>query len=190
MVTTFTSAPSLTPSILGVTAVSWSITLWIKCPGGTTVGTGQVTNVILGIMNAEMTNGTFNTNMAWALQGYSTNAIAFTKGTTGGGNNVFSVLTPPTGPNIVRDDTWKMVTIHIPQVGITGAIYVNNESVPAVTDVHSAQSASLPGQFLCIGAYSQPMTYLARDYQLGKIAFHDHMLNQTERSLLYESVVP
>jgi hypothetical protein len=142
-------------------------------------------------------------DIGWVVcaQGGTTphNTVGFIKQTTyrgstgGGGSSSNASAAAP-------QDTWTMVTVNV-------GLFVNN-SVPGVATIALNDQASVVGgtaggynsaitwpsdPYFCIGAYSDSdgteIDGRAGEYRLGKLAFHNHELDQTERSLLYNAMV-
>lgn len=95
----------------------------------------------------------------------------------------------------ITPDTWTFLTFAINRTGTIVKWAKNNDTVYTNGTTSFTGNGAHPdiaaGQFFCIGAYSDQSGVNGRagDWYLGKLAFHDHELNATERSILYETMV-
>lgn len=181
----FQPAPTTSPNI-SADGTEWALTFWIKAP---TTGSlsGGFTSIIISMMNADKDNVVFDANSLFAVSGAGTSVIGFSRGVSGLSTRNISLSAAG-----ARDGSWHLINFNVPGPSSTGAAHIDNEDTPQTTDTQTLSDFPNANQFLCIGSYS-PLagpTALASDYQIGKIAFHDHMLNQTERSLLWEAMTP
>lgn len=184
-----------------------SISFWYKAGNitGVTNGIGQT---LMGAMSALYgsaglhASGPYVTSggdgglqwMSWFISEHHSGsgcAIRFflpIRAATTFGNYVADVTITP--------NTWTFLTFVINRTGTIlkwakdlDVSYTNGTTSFTGNGAH----ADITGpQFLCIGSYSDQGSQNGRpgDWYLGKLAFHDHELNATERTLLYRSMIP
>jgi len=97
----------------------------------------------------------------------------------------------------VDDNNWHLIVMNWPERTAapgTPTAYIDLDTVGSVGNSGSQLSAGssviTTPQYFSIGCLSALQTALDIEYRLGKIAFHNHLLNATERALLYNSMVP
>ena len=182
----FQSAPVTSPNI-SANNTSWAMTVWLKMPSGTVTGSAFYNTCFLSMMNAnQASSGGASSNGIFSFTCGNTNTVAFKRGVLDNTSGAYFVV----ASTVIRDGTWHFVSVNVPDSTQTGTMHIDNEDDPSGSDTQSNSTAPNAGLFLCIGKYSNaagPTAYAA-DYQIGKIAFHDHHLDQTERSLLWESM--
>lgn len=93
--------------------------------------------------------------------------------------------------NVAFDNAWHMWTLNVG----AGAVewYKDNQSTPpggGTMDPVDTANMSIPTNlFFCIGGgYAAVQTGPAVDWFIGKVSFHSHVLNATERGLLYNAM--
>lgn len=85
----------------------------------------------------------------------------------------------------VRDGTWHMFTWQF-GLGSGGRGFIDNNA--SGSDGDAFVGATAASTYLCIGAYVSGYTGYDAEWRIGKLAFHDHNLNLTERSILYNAM--
>ena len=90
----------------------------------------------------------------------------------------------------ITPNVFHLVVIHGGQDGAPGIAFDLEAAYTVGGGGNAGQIGLNHGQQICIGAYSDVVGVNGRqgDWWLGKLAFHDHTLSQTERSLLYHSM--
>lgn len=204
----FVNASTLTPNIfLSRSDGPWAMSFWFK-GANITYSTITVSQTLFAVMNSLCQNGGTDAGQVWTVS--STAGVAATANpirfhqqrsspTTGTGSYDGSVL--------VAQNKWIFVVINKPfnttggsgnnAVGTmyTRAEDAERETPTTLTGAGSGSGSGSPGigpgMKLCIGAYSDIGNANGRDgeWRLGKLAFHDHMLTLTERSLMFNSMV-
>jgi hypothetical protein len=173
-----------------------AIVFWIKSSPVTISGSGLNTAIIMSVMlNTAAPSSTSSSTWmqdasVWTIAASSTgtNQLGMYKITaaSGGGSGGQFLATPPT-------DTWTMVTMN-PSQATDGGIYLNDNASPTQAWSTSGNgtfpTTSVANCFFSLGSYANHANLSGRsgEYRLGKLSFHDHHLNATERALLYNAM--
>lgn len=199
----FQPAQTVTPNLFKTVTqlMNFSISFWIKLGSVTFVSNPTFASTIFGLMsslNASVTNHEASALGAtgeglWAFSAYSNTGIGF-----------FECGYKPSGgtfnsrgaKRILTADEWTLVVLGHPGSGVGNpGIALNDEETYtggwARSDTSAASWTLSPNLKFGIGAYSDMGSVNAREgeYRLGKLAFHDHTLNETERLFLYHAMV-
>jgi hypothetical protein len=193
----FCEPPVVTPAIFtDPGSFGWAMTLWLKLGSHANLATASMLQSLLTLQlldadesNPETTGGGASSfgMTTFCLLALGTSGVKFFRFGAGGFAPAWTRLASGNLPV----NTWTMLTINI-STATAGELYLNNNRSPAGTSGNGNWYS--PGSFLykklCIGAYSDHANWNGREgeWRIAKLAFHDHQLNQTERSLLYHSM--
>lgn len=194
-------APTLSKDIFhlreGSLTGGWAMTCWLKLSNLSVPANGRP---MFGCSNSVASGGfTYgrNNNIKFLVGTRNTNGIAVTLQP---GNDVVS---PSSAMNcyIYNNSAWNAVsgqwhlfTMNVyPSGGFYGgltAVFLNDSN----SSVSDSYGIGLGGgisatQYLHIGPYSNNYVGRADEWRMAKWAFHDHPLNQTERTLLYDTMM-
>lgn len=188
-------APTLDPNILKAREgelPDWSMTCWLKV---TNLGSGSGSGpVMFGCSNSAVTSGwgnSRNNNMKFLVGPYNTNGVSVNLQP---GNNVASPTSSMNG-YIFNNSIWNSVSgqWHLFTLNIidgTVAAYINENTASSSDTFFTGLGTGLSsGMYLHIGSYSNSLVGRGDEWRMAKWAFHDHPLNQTERKLLYDTMV-
>lgn len=185
----FQAAQTLSPNVFLSRTSTWSMTFWVKGPnaGGAASNVGE--NMLFGVMRADCATASLEvTSCVWGIG--ETNAggerrIWYTAGASGS-----RLFTSGATINTFWNSTWQMVTITSAGTVTGNAMYLNDVVLPIVTAGVTVTAPLTTQQYFCIGSYSDLSTLDGwdQDWYLGKLCFHDHVLNATERALLYNAM--
>lgn len=188
----FVRCPDIGPSnILNVnTNYQWSITCWVNIP------TTDAYGVILSTANSASSGASASatsTNDPLRIQrvptGY-TSGGSLAYGNRRANNNLGNSGNWTTSG---RYNTWVMCTFILNQTSPTStpmAVYLNDEATQAGSQsAGGTVSAWGSNLYLAIGHYGRPALYYPAEFRIGKIAFHDHALDYTERLLLWHAMM-
>jgi hypothetical protein len=178
------------------TSLVGAMSFWIKSPAGPTAGTSNNNNGNFVIITCEsQASPVANTNVgeyAWQVFAFSTAQVGGRRSSSTGTNQFTANL----GTTPTRNDAWHLIVmnwgISAPKLEMYSDLDLTTGQTGA--RVTGAITATTP-LYLCIGGYGLGMGLgatggqWAQDFQLGKLAFHDHALNDTERALLYYAMV-
>lgn len=176
----FMPAPAVSPDLFrlrnpGGSTEEWAMSVWLKLPllGGTT---GTYQNVLFGVMNSLMDDqsGDFIWYVGTHLSG-ATRSVYFVENSSGGANKSYP------------DANWHLYVVN--HNGISS--FEMFQDLDAVSSSSNIAAGAFSNLFFCIGAYSDAGTVDGYDqeWRMGKLAFHDHRLNQTERAMLYNAMM-
>lgn len=175
-------------------SIEWSIVVWLKFDSftGMVDGDGRYDQILCGVHNAEW-SPTLNGNPDYLDGNWSFQAVA-------NGVQFFR----PNGRATTADAeyhringlstaTWYMFTMTVGPTASTGLLYLDDEVTSSETSdsiVTSVGGTTLTDAKFCIGAYSDTGVPdgAAIDWHMGKFSVHDHILNSTERALLYNAM--
>ena len=178
----FCPLPVTSPNI-GANNTSWAFSCWAKLPA--TGGTGSdFTHLILSAMRGDFASTGPGSTSFISLNAWTTPQIGFVRAIGSAGASQFAIR------GGVRNNTWTLLTVNVPNTSQTGAFY-QNESTVVGFDTQTAQANPSSPLYLAIGKYSSMSgpTSWPVDFQIAKIAFHDHHLNATERSLMWNAMM-
>lgn len=195
------------------TTTPWAMSLWFKSaahPSSLAAGIHRA-QIIGGIFSDDYAGSgtTFSTSdywtgstgaMLWALaQATGTNGIGFFRVRTNNGTpasfecNVISTY-------VVNE--WNLIVVNVAydsnaaHAEMTTRGQTAGAEVGPVQDIGGSSTStgtiSTPrGLYFSLGSYTDTTTHNGKQgiYRLGKLAFHDHRLNATERNLLYHAMV-
>lgn len=181
--------------------LNWAMTAWLKMGALTNDVTATMLKTMLSIQTIDADHqhlanaygapagGSTNSKTLWAMTHYGTTGVYWRRLAQNG----FSAGSPACGTTALATSLWKMVTINV--IGNVQADMYIDDSATAVSsgsggNFYGGQAANASRMF-CIGAYSDHAAASGRpgEWRIGKLAFHDHPLNLTERSLLYHAMV-
>lgn len=175
----FQKAQTLSPNVFLSRASTWSMTFWLKAPGSGG-GSGQMGRFqIISVQNASYNvDSTIGSNAVWMIGADSLTSATLAFSFGAGANRIDGY----------RDDTWHLITVDHRSNVSDGAVW-RDTSLSSGT-IGANNSAVNPNMFLTIGSYSKlgNMNGYDREFRIGKLAFHDHLLNSTERALLYNAM--
>lgn len=178
----FQPAPSTSPNIAENLTV-WAMTFWINCPSAN-VGSAM----FICLENQNSTGFGSASGLLWhistATTSPNTTGLRARRGTSGTGGQYFEAYASG-----VRDGTWHLVTVNFAAASNPGTIWLDDAATAAATATQGAGGSLASNYFLCIGGYGGSNRGVPLDYKLGKLAFHDHQLNATERALLYNAMM-
>jgi hypothetical protein len=169
----------------------WSMTMWLKCPAASPAG-----GVMVGCMNINSTlldTDSLDGNKAFAVYARTGASMGFVRSPL---NNVASPDSSKTNHSNFTFPTslWTLLTINIDKAAsVTDSIYLNKNASATASDTAANSGGGgsyTANQYLCIGGYGTAQTGRAEEWRIGKWAFHDHPLNLTERSILYDTMAP
>lgn len=179
----FIPAPDITPNWFRSRQAGGSMTFWFKSSDATSGSDQQ--DVIMGSMRYDCnTTNPFNsnqTNFAWMIGASGTTGMRVAA----------SSGTQAIAWTDCRDGNWHLICMQ--QTSNVYRIYVDdNVGNSGASTVDTTPAPDQTAQFFCIGSYSDGsnMGSWDGDFQIGKIGVHDHLLTQTERSMLYNTMVP
>lgn len=204
----FQPAQSLSPNVFLTRSATFSISFWINAGLITHDAGWRGDQVIMAVMNANMNTPS---NLPQSLgsgmgdQGYgqspwlivahgsatgSNCRIGMVKATHqysfGSSGRVLEVSAP------LPQNQWAFVVFQLSGLSTSIDCYVNLTQYAGSTSGGSGSQIGVAGnQYFCIGSYSDQPNMNGRDgeYRLGKLAFHNHLLSTTERSMLYYSML-
>lgn len=173
-------SPPLFTNRTAAVGQNWSMVYWFKGPSAapsTSKGIGTLFSPMNASCNAP-TLGTDN-NYVWHSHIYL----------QGGVPNMGFARAANVTNWAYAANTWFMVTVVVQ--GSNTNVYIN-DALTNISASSAAISTTLNGNnFFCIGSYSDQGTMNGwnQDWYLGKLSFHDHALNSTERALLYQAMI-
>jgi hypothetical protein len=180
----FIPAPSLTPDILAQN-VPWGLSFWISGPTSGWTQYSIIMSVETSLANTTPYTPTVQRPIV-LYTGSTAGQLQFMRSTLNSSSYIFQVtaLTIMPGPA-----NWAFIVIDVPPAGQTGYAWNDDGTAPLSSDSQSNPGgAAAADQFLSIGGYANAIGANV-DYRIGKLAFHDHHLTQTERLLLYNGMV-
>ena len=195
----FQTPQVVTPAIFtDLAVINWSMTLWLKLGALTNDTSLNLTQSLITCQTidaAQVTAAAAHGNAAvvdnkslFALVHQGTSGVYFRR-FCGGGFNTGSAAA---GSGNLTPSMWTMLTFNITSTTNCDC-YVNDSATPASSGsggIFYSQTANTLRKF-CIGAYSNAVQANGRngEWRIGKLAFHNHALNLTERSLLYHAMM-
>lgn len=193
-------APTLSPDVFRYVNAAWSMSFWVKMgniayttatPAHNQLAPNDAGQIMFGAMKstASVMNGSDKlwTISAWAPNSSPHCGIRYHRsGSVSYCNSgAFAPITPDEWAFVVIDNTAHMA--HEP------FIWVNNVEVGSFHNAAAGYNyhTNNVGGFFGIGSYSENSPFSGRDgaWRLGKLAFHDHVLTETERETLYTTMV-
>lgn len=176
----------ISPDIFGSASV-WALTFWLKL-GSTT---GIQNRQIMGIQTYAARNTLVSTSRASTKPFVlgtlnSTASLNFSRGIGSTNNQVTSLSVSTTG----MVGNWRFLTFNVAGIGENDAAsYVNDSASAESTDTQSVSGGTPANDlFFSLGTYGGTIG-MPVEYEIGKIAFHDHQLDYTERLLLWHAMV-
>ena len=192
----YVAAQTLSPAIFTDRLSGWSVSFWFKGGNITPAGSGyRADEMLFGVMtaawNADWTTAANATGVVWTVTHWSA---------SGGSSCGIGLMKPKQQINpagnataqvgaAITPNVWHLITIYSGADG-TPTMAIDNAAAANGSNGASGQIGIAGSQFFSIGAYSDQPNMNGRqgDWYLGKLAFHDHALNLTERQLLYNSM--
>jgi len=196
---------------VGTAGVGWSMSFWFK--GGNITGINGFTNsnqILFGVMNSAQTHTAafWSTsdenfsNVMWAVThwgGASSCGIGYFHpyGINGSGTIGSHTLN---GGAALSPNAWHLIVINVLPYAVLGTsvnsrmyfdLDTTGTALSVLDDISSMSATSATtNAYFCIGSYSDGTNMNGRDgdWFLGKLAFHDHILNSTERAFLYDEM--
>ena len=198
----FQNAQTLSPNAFLSRTSEWAMSFWFKGGNITPAGAGvRSDEVLFGVMTAAWTGSVDGStgssgpafDYVWFVGHYSAGGgsscgIGFVRGKQQ--INPGQIDTQGVGAADAAN-TWKLVTINVTADG-PASLYLDDATSGATgSDPINGGIGMNAGQKLGVGSYSTAVGPNGRqgDWYLGKLAFHDHVLNSTERALLYHAMV-
>jgi hypothetical protein len=177
----FMEAPTLTPNVFRSKTAVHSQVFWLKAPVAVTSNSNAGEHIMMCVQEVTdpQTNPAFSTG-TWCIgAGGNVGRIQFKQGVSGLSLNIEGA----------RTAGWKMVTIT--NNGTTIATYLDDVEAAAASGSIAGGAVTATGLVLCIGAYSDvgSVNSYEHDWRLGKWQFFDHVLNATERAILYHTMI-
>lgn len=193
----FQPAPSVSPDLFrDRTAGGWAMVFWFRGGLVTVVGTPfSPLNAVIAVTSSTFTGNTVGGNANTSGYGRQTGATGIVWG-VGASNNSLGFGRPVTSQvtanwgTTITDNQWHMLVLNR-NSNNSFALYKDNDATAVDTMTGSTASGAASDPFLCIGSYSDNGDCQGRpgEYRLGKLSFHDHVLDQTERSLLWNAMM-
>lgn len=198
----FVPAPTVTPSMFrsrdySTVLGSMSIVFWVYMDTPTFAGNGYNMAAMFGVYN-NITQATTNTDSAWHLG--SALWSVYAGGTSGVDNKVTMYKRSASSgggasANMTSDaiptNTWTMVTMN-PSQFTDGGIYLNDSATGnnwSSSGEGTFSSDSIADPIFSLGHYQCGSGAFAESrpgaWRIGKLSFHDHHLNLSERTALY-----
>jgi len=178
----FQKAQVLTPNVFLGRADSWGMSFWFKGADATSVtNTNAVSNLLMGVQTSTGPNAYSSINdYYWQIGVSGTNLIQVLMN-SGGGN---------ASTTLPRDNVWHLVVVNVTG-GTTAGMTVMVDKIASTSSQAKAGTPGTANMYFSIGAYGNHANSKGynKEWRLGKLAFHDHILNQTERALLYDMVM-
>lgn len=178
----FQAAQTLTPNVFKSKTAIHSQVFWMKAPSTAVSNTNAGEHTMMCVDDA--TDGQLNPAFGpgtWHIGAVSggTGRITYKQGASGLTLNIDGA----------RTGDWKMVTIT--NDGTWCRAYLDAVEAEVISATVAGSAISSTGLMLCIGAYSDVGTLngYEQQWRLGKWTFHDHVLNATERAILYNAMV-
>lgn len=177
----FMEAPTLTPNVFKSKTAVHSQVFWLKAPTTVTSNANAGEHIMMCVQ--EPTDGQTNPSFSsgtWCIgAGGNTGRIQFKQGVNGLSLNVDGA----------RTGGWKMITIT--NNGTSCSVYLDDVEAAVATGAIAGTAVTATGLMVCIGAYSDigSVNGYEHEWRLGKWSFHDHVLNATERAILYNTMM-
>ena len=181
----FMDTPTTTPNI-SVDGTGYSFSFWINGPT-----TGHTSSrQLFGIENSSAGFNPTSTTPDRLLTVYSvgtTGQVSVRRGLYGATSSYY------TGMIILSSMTanWQFVVVYIPPSGSTeGSVYNNDNTTRSdwTTQLYTWTSSIGANMKFVIGGYARD-NGITTDVRIGKLAFHEGELTQTQRLLLWNSMV-
>ena len=194
----FINSPALTPDLFreyaGVHIAPYAISFWIKAPAFT--GTSMaVDRALFGVCKAtgEPQAAAHGANALWTVGIAGSGNVFYCRGYQSGASS-YIIYIEAVG---VRDGTWHFVcfnagTSNGTTPNLNGEAFVDDGTTPTASDTSVNGSGAFPDPsdlYFSLGTYSDTATSFNQEWRLGKLTFHDHHLNATERAALYNAMV-
>lgn len=182
----FQHAQVLTPAVFtSRQSADWTMSFWFKCATTTLSplpGHNGIQQTLMGVQTAVGPSSYSSTNdYVWNIGRVNAGAegrLCFVANTGGGNCQTLADMC---------DDNWHLITF-IADGSVTFKCYWDtNESGHSFS--RSGVPASVANMYFSIGSYGSASPSFNQQWRLGKLAFHSHMLNVTERTLLYNQMM-
>lgn len=175
----FCKAPVLSPNMMLTRSMDWSLTYWTKRSA-----LGTASRKVFGVCNYAGRNSAPSGGDANIPLEVRNNQFRYGVA----GTNGFNSITP------TADGNWHLMTHEVVLAG-TGIhqcqSFMDLQSTATTgggsTNGGSGSAAGTPYFFL--GSYMGANMGMTVEYRIAKIAFHDHPLNLSERTLLYNAMM-
>lgn len=196
----FQMLPAATPAVFsnGAGTFGWAINFWYKPTVATLPPGGGKSEILFGVGNASQVGP--DAGAGWNFGGPSgdsgntfwcvmmtTAGIAFARYLNGVGNTSGATYSGQIAPVV---GAWNMYTINVPASPGAITAYLNGAASGSAGSAQSAKGniTAANAYYFSIGGYGLGCVNRPSEWRIGKLSFHDHILNATERSLLYTAM--
>lgn len=173
----FMTPPALTPNVFRSKTAIHSQVFWLRATGAAPSNTNSGEHAMMCIQESiDAQTNPANSTGTWHIGAVSggTGRISYRQGNSGATLSIDGA----------RTGNWKMITIT--NDGTTLRAYID-DSETVVSAAIAGSAITWGNQVLCIGAFSDngALNGYEHEWRLGKWQFFDHVLNVTERAILY-----